>query len=80
MFDPELYRDKAEVESWRKRDPIRAFTEKCLADGALSKAGVREIEKSAAAEIEKAVAFAEAGTWEDVADLERDVLTPEGAQ
>ena len=22
MFDPELYRDKAEVEQWRKRDPI----------------------------------------------------------
>ena len=22
MFDPELYRDKAEVEEWRKRDPI----------------------------------------------------------
>ena len=28
------------------------------------------------AEIEAAVAFAEAGTWEDAADLERDVLTP----
>ena len=36
---------------------------------------MREIEKSAAAEIEAAVAFAEAGTWEDVPDLERDVLT-----
>ena len=24
MFDPELYRDKAEVEQWRKRDPIHA--------------------------------------------------------
>ena len=36
MFDPELYRDKAEVERWRERDPIRAFTEKCLGDGTLS--------------------------------------------
>ena len=27
-----------------------------------------------------AVAYAEAGTWEDVADLERDVLTPEAAR
>ena len=22
MYDPELYRDKAEVEEWKKRDPI----------------------------------------------------------
>jgi pyruvate dehydrogenase E1 component alpha subunit len=34
------------------------------------------MEAEAAAEVEAAVAFAEAGTWEDVADLERDVLTP----
>lgn len=76
MFDPELYRDKAEVERWRERDPIRSFTDLCLRDGTLSDADVRGIEESAAAEIEAAVAFAEAGTWEDAADLERDVLTP----
>ena len=80
MFDPELYREKAEVERWRERDPIRLFTEQCLLDRRLSEADVRDIEDSAAAEIEAAVAFAEAGTWEDVADLERDVLTPESAR
>ncbi|OBG91011.1 pyruvate dehydrogenase (acetyl-transferring) E1 component subunit alpha, partial [Mycobacterium sp. E3298] len=77
MFDPELYRDKAEVERWRERDPIQAFTDKCVGDGTLSDAEVREIEDAAVAEIEAAVAYAEAGTWEDVADLERDVLTEE---
>ncbi len=76
MFDPELYRDKAEVERWRERDPIRSFTDQCRRDGTLSDADVRDIEESAATEIEAAVAFAEAGTWEDAADLERDVLTP----
>jgi pyruvate dehydrogenase E1 component alpha subunit len=80
MFDPELYRDKDEVERWRERDPIRSFTEKCLHDGSLSDADVRDLEESAAAEIESAVAFAEAGTWESVDDLERDVLTPESAR
>lgn len=80
MFDPELYRDKAEVERWRARDPIESFTEKCLGDGTLSEADLREIEDSAATEIGDAVAYAEAGTWEDVADLERDVLTPERAR
>lgn len=76
MFDPELYRDKAEVEEWRKRDPISLFTEHCLREGTLTDNDLTDVEKSAAAEIEAAVAFAEAGTWEDVADLERDVHTP----
>lgn len=78
MFDPELYRDKAEVEQWRERDPIRLFHERCMLDGRLSDDDLRDIESSAAAEIEQAVAFAEAGTWEDAQDLERDVLTPVG--
>jgi pyruvate dehydrogenase E1 component alpha subunit len=76
MFDPELYRDKAEVERWRKRDPIPAFTQMCLRDGTLTADDVAAIEKAADAEIEDAVAFADAGTWESVEDLERDVLTP----
>ncbi|WP_085161574.1 pyruvate dehydrogenase (acetyl-transferring) E1 component subunit alpha [Mycobacterium lacus] len=80
MFDPELYRDKAEVEKWRERDPIRLFTERCRRDGVLAEDDLTDIERAAAAEIEAAVAFAEAGTWEDVADLERDVLTPELAR
>lgn len=80
MFDPELYREKAEVEQWRERDPIRLFTAQCLSDGTLSDDDVRDIENAATAEIEDAVAYAEAGTWEDAADLERDVLTPHLAE
>ena len=29
MFDPELYRSKAEVESWKHRCPIKAFKKRC---------------------------------------------------
>jgi pyruvate dehydrogenase E1 component alpha subunit len=76
MFDPELYREKAEVEEWRKRDPIRMFSEQCLEDGVLLAADIASIEAAAEQELSDAVAFAEAGTWEDVDDLERDVLTP----
>ncbi|WP_139805057.1 pyruvate dehydrogenase (acetyl-transferring) E1 component subunit alpha [Mycobacterium intermedium] len=76
MFDPELYRDKAEVEKWRERDPIHSFVAQCLSDGTLSDGDVDDIESAAAVEIGDAVAYAEAGTWEDTADLERDVLTP----
>ncbi len=78
MFDPELYRDKAEVDQWRERDPIATFTEQCLPSGRLTNAEIEAIESAAGREVAEAVAFADAGTWEDVADLERDVLTPSG--
>ncbi|MFN8032844.1 MAG: pyruvate dehydrogenase (acetyl-transferring) E1 component subunit alpha [Mycobacterium sp.] len=80
MFDPELYREKAEVEKWREHDPIRTFTEKCLAEGLLADEDVAAIEQAAAAEIADAVAYAEAGTLESVEDLTRDVMTPVAAE
>lgn len=76
MFDPDLYREKAEIEHWRERDPIELFIRRRKGDGLLTDNDVRDIEESAAAEIADAVAYAEAGTREDVADLARDVLTP----
>ena len=78
MFDPELYRDKAEVEAWKQRDPIKGYSARLIADGLLDAAGVAALEAEAAAEVEAAVAFAEAGTLEPVEDLLRDVYTPEG--
>jgi len=80
MFDPELYREKTEVEEWRKRDPIDLFTKRCLKDGVLTDDDVAAIESAAASELAEAVAYAEAGTWESVDDLERDVLTPPTGQ
>ena len=80
MFDPELYREKSEVEHWRERDPVRTFTEKCLAEGILTDGDVAAIRTAAEQELADAVAYAEAGTWEDVSDLTRDVLTPAGSR
>ncbi|CDO11010.1 pyruvate dehydrogenase (acetyl-transferring) E1 component subunit alpha [Mycolicibacterium cosmeticum] len=76
MFDPELYRDKSEIEQWRRRDPIGTFGDRCMHDGVLSAADIDALERSADAEVQDAVAFAEAGTFEDIGDLTRDVLTP----
>jgi TPP-dependent pyruvate/acetoin dehydrogenase alpha subunit len=76
MFDPELYRDKAEVEAWKKRDPILLLKDRLDGDGALDAAGLAALESEVAAEIAAAVAFAEAGTWEPLEDLTRDVYTP----
>jgi len=76
MFDPELYRDKAEVEKWRKECPIRKLTDRLTARGELDAAALQAIEAEVAQEIEQAIAFAEAGTLESVEELERDVYAP----
>ncbi len=80
MFDPELYREKVEVERWRERDPIQTFTDRCLAEGALADDDVAAIRRAAEEELADAVAYAEAGTWEPVEDLMRDVMTPAAAE
>jgi len=76
MFDPELYRDKAEVEKWRKECPIRKLTDRLTARGDLDAAALQVIEAEVAHEIEQAIAFAEAGTLEPIEELERGVYAP----
>lgn len=74
MFDAQLYRDKAEVERWKERDPIKRFGEWAVACGLLHSEDIGILEKKASDEVEAAVAFAEAGAWEPVADLCRYTL------
>ena len=76
MFDPELYRDKREVEQWKTRGPIHTFSARLKAQGHLTEAEFLELDAKAQREVEAAVAFAEAGTWEPVEDLAKDVYTP----
>jgi len=76
MFDPELYRDKAEVEEWKKRDPIDTCRTRLEQVGIVSARSFEEMQHQADEEVRAAVEFADAGTWEDVGTLERDVMTP----
>ena len=76
MADPDLYRTKEEIEGWKQRDPIALFTARLRQWGLLSDADLAAIEASVAGEVEAAVAEAEAGPWEPVEDLTRDVYTP----
>jgi TPP-dependent pyruvate/acetoin dehydrogenase alpha subunit len=75
MFDAELYRDKAEVEEWKKQDPIGTLATRLRANGLLTDEDVARLEADVAAEVAGAVAFAEAGTWEPVSELLSDVYT-----
>ncbi len=73
MYDPELYRDKAEVVRWKEHDPITLLTKRLTAAGVLDDAALAAMEADVVAEVEAAVAFAEAGTKEPVEDLTRFV-------
>ncbi len=74
MADPELYRTKDEVEEWKKRDPILLFRETLEEWEMLSDSALTQIEASVDAEISEAVTLAEAGDWEPVEDLMKDLM------
>ncbi len=69
MFDAQSYRTKEEVAAWRDKGPILRLTRWMTETGLLHAGDQAAIEERVKAEIEAAVAFAEAGTLEDPADL-----------
>jgi pyruvate dehydrogenase E1 component alpha subunit len=75
MFDPQLYRDKEEVERWKAHGPLVRFIGWLKETHLVHDDEIDAIEAEVKATIDDAVAFAEAGTWEPVEDLERDVYT-----
>lgn len=78
MFDAELYRSKEEVQEWKKRGPLRRLESFLRERGQLSSAQLVAMEDTVAHEIEAAVAFAEAGSWEPVEELFRFVYSEAG--
>jgi pyruvate dehydrogenase E1 component alpha subunit len=75
MFDPERYREKAEVIRWQERDPIILLQHSMEAAGQLSGEELAKLHADAEAEIAAAVDFAEAGTLEPVSELTRFVYS-----
>lgn len=67
--DPELYRQKAEVEQWKQRDPIALFEARLRGAGLLDDDASARAARSAADCVDAAVAAADAGPWEPVEDL-----------
>ncbi|MDO8453874.1 MAG: pyruvate dehydrogenase (acetyl-transferring) E1 component subunit alpha [Sulfurimonas sp.] len=75
MFDAELYRQKAEVDEWKKRDPLILFEESLKEKNLWSAINKAEIEDEIKITIDEAVAFAENGTLEPIEDLEKFVYS-----
>jgi pyruvate dehydrogenase E1 component alpha subunit len=74
MFDTQAYRSRGEIDDWRRRDPIERLRAWLAAQQHWSDAEQAALDAEIAAEIDDAVAFAEAGTPESVDTLERFVL------
>jgi pyruvate dehydrogenase E1 component alpha subunit len=80
MYDPELYRDKQEVEEWKKRDPITNYVERLKRQNLWREEDWTRMEAEVAREIEQSIEFAEGGNWEPVEELTRFVYTERARQ
>jgi pyruvate dehydrogenase E1 component alpha subunit len=58
--DPEVYREREEVDEWREKDPIESFARSCVEAGVLGEREVRQARDAAETTVVEAVEFAEA--------------------
>jgi pyruvate dehydrogenase E1 component alpha subunit len=73
MFDAQLYRDKAEVDEWRRRGPLSSLTTRLKAAGLMTEDDFQRLLSEADDEVQRAVQFATAAPWEPVQELARHV-------
>lgn len=69
MYDPDRYRDKAEVERWKERDPITRLLDRMREDGEPVDETLAGIERRVAAEVDDAVEAAQQAPEEPVEHL-----------
>jgi pyruvate dehydrogenase E1 component alpha subunit len=73
MADPEEYRTKEEVEEWRQRDPIKAFADRVVDEGVLTKEDVERFDQQAIETVDEAVKFADESPFPDLDSLYDDI-------
>jgi pyruvate dehydrogenase E1 component alpha subunit len=76
--DPRTYRSKDEEQEWLGRDPIVRLGERLKSEGLATDASLAEIESQVTAEIDDAVAFAEASPFPAAEEALEDVFFGEG--
>jgi len=79
MYDPDRYREKSEIEQWKRLDPIPALSARLKSRGTLTDGDVQRWTVEIEAEIEAAVTAAEEADVEPVANLTRYVTSPAAA-
>ena len=76
MFDPDLYREREEIELWKQRDPITTFSARLIEAGIATDDDIASMWDAARDETEQAVAEAEVGPLEPVDEIETNVVAP----
>jgi pyruvate dehydrogenase E1 component alpha subunit len=76
--DPEVYREREEVEEWREKDPIETFAKRCVKDGVLGEREVQEVRDKAEEEVLAAVRFADASPEPALDTLYENLYVLEG--
>ncbi|SDJ73086.1 pyruvate dehydrogenase E1 component alpha subunit [Ferrimonas sediminum] len=79
-FDGQLYRDKEEVARWEQKGPVMRLIKWLRDNNHFQDSELDDIEAEIRVEIETAIRFAEAGEWEPVSDLYKDVYGPTGVK
>nr|WP_306322165.1 MULTISPECIES: pyruvate dehydrogenase (acetyl-transferring) E1 component subunit alpha [unclassified Streptomyces] len=80
MYDPDRYRDKSEIERWKKQDPVVTFADRLRREHALPTVRLHAIETRVSTEIERAVEAAELAAPEPVEDLLLHVTSEAGKE
>jgi pyruvate dehydrogenase E1 component alpha subunit len=73
--DPCAYRDDAEVDEWKEKDPIPRLEQKLLEMEILTQSKLEEIKGALQKDLSAAEQFAEESAFPDVSELTTDVYT-----
>ncbi|MFF8864770.1 pyruvate dehydrogenase (acetyl-transferring) E1 component subunit alpha [Streptomyces sp. NPDC015139] len=76
MYDSDRYRDKAEIEHWRERDPVEGLVRRLREAKELTEKARTALEDRVAAELDAAVEAAEQAPEEPAEDLLQYVSSP----
>ena len=75
MFDPELYRDKEEVQRWKEHGPVKRLAQLLVEKQHLNESDIRAMEAEIEQLVDEAVVFAEKSEFEDPDTLSRFVTS-----
>ncbi|HWU39786.1 MAG TPA: thiamine pyrophosphate-dependent dehydrogenase E1 component subunit alpha [Candidatus Acidoferrum sp.] len=77
---PEAFRDPAEIDRWRAKDPIARMRAHLMQRGILTEEIARRLDKEVTAELDDAVKYAEESPLPGPEELYKDVYAPESAE
>ena len=79
MFDPDLYREKSEIEEWKKLCPIESFSSSLLSSKTISDDALKIMKEEIEIEMQEAILFAENSPEESLQELEHYVYSLGGS-